>query len=149
MPRLSRKTALALEAVLDVAYNARPEPVQSRDITARLGIPNRYLEHVLQRLVRDGILRGVRGPKGGYTLARERRRVSVGDVVRVVAEVEAEEDGPASGAQLGATVIAPLWEDMQRTLMERLDAITMEDLCRQAEAQGVRRAGEAPPDFAI
>jgi Rrf2 family protein len=114
-----------------------------------LGIPNRYLEHVLQRLVRDGILRGVRGPKGGYTLARERRRVSVGDVVRVVAEVEAEEDGPASGAQLGTTVIAPLWEDMQRTLMERLDAITMEDLCRQAEAQGVRRAGEALPDFAI
>jgi deoxyuridine 5'-triphosphate nucleotidohydrolase len=73
---LSRKTALALEAVLDVAYNARPDPVQSRDITERQGIPHRYLEQVLQRLVRDGILKGVRGPRGGYTLARERRRVT-------------------------------------------------------------------------
>ncbi len=48
MLRLSRKTMLALEAVLDVAYNARPDPVQSKDITARQGIPQRYLEQVMQ-----------------------------------------------------------------------------------------------------
>ncbi|MEO0764104.1 MAG: Rrf2 family transcriptional regulator, partial [Pseudomonadota bacterium] len=84
MLRLSRKTMLALEAVLDVAYNARPDPVQSKDITRRQGIPNRYLEHVMQSFVHHGILKGVRGPKGGYILARERRRITVGDIVRVV-----------------------------------------------------------------
>ena len=56
MLRLSRKTMLALEAVLDVAYNARPDPVQAKDITARQGIPQRYLEQVMQQLVHRGVL---------------------------------------------------------------------------------------------
>ena len=58
--------------------------MQSQDIARRLVLPRRYLEQVMQQLVRAGILRGVRGPRGGYRLARDRRRVSVGDVVRVV-----------------------------------------------------------------
>jgi Rrf2 family protein len=72
MLRLSRKTLLALEAVIDIAYNARPEPVQAKEITSRQGVPQRYLEQVMQQLVRAGVLRGVRGPRGGYRLARER-----------------------------------------------------------------------------
>ena len=63
--RLTRKTALAIEAVVDIAFHARPDPVQARDITERQGVPHRYLEQVLQRLVREGVLRGVRGPRGG------------------------------------------------------------------------------------
>src|SRR5262245_9327799 len=82
MIRLSRKTLLALEAVIDIAYNARPEPVQAKEITARQGVPQRYLEQVMQQLVRAGVLKGVRGPRGGYRLARERRRISVGEIGR-------------------------------------------------------------------
>ena len=78
MIRLSKKALLALEAVVDIAYNARPEPVQSKELTQRQGIPQRYLEQVMQQLVRAGILRGVRGPRGGYRLARERRRITAG-----------------------------------------------------------------------
>ena len=70
MLRLSRKTLLALEAVIDIAFNARPEPVQAKEITARQGVPQRYLEQVMQQLVRAGVLKGVRGPRGGYRLAR-------------------------------------------------------------------------------
>ncbi len=62
MLRLSKKTWLALEAVVDVAINARPDPVQSKEITKRQGIPQRYLEQVMQQLVHAGILKGVRGP---------------------------------------------------------------------------------------
>ena len=76
MLKLSRKMLYALEAVVDIAYNARPEPVQSKEITRRQGIPQRYLEQVMQQLVHEGVLKGVRGPKGGYRLARERRRKS-------------------------------------------------------------------------
>lgn len=149
MLRLSRKTALALEAVLDVAYNARPNPVQARDITERQGIPARHLEAVLQQLVRDGILKGVRGPKGGYTLARERRRVTLGEIVRVVSRLEAEEEEPVSSAELGEKVIAPLWREVQDSLLDRLDRITMDELCAEAERRGVRRAGEPNADFTI
>jgi Rrf2 family protein len=149
MLKLSRKTVLALEAVLDVAYNARPHPVQARDITERQGIPQRYLEQVMQHLVRAGILKGVRGPRGGYTLARERRRVTVGDVVRVVSALEAEgEDAPAGGV-LADKVVGPLWDAMQADLLTRLDAMTMEDLCREAADKKVRRADEGLPDFEI
>ena len=97
MLRLSKKTWLALEAVVDVAINARPDPVQSKEITKRQGIPQRYLEQVMQQLVHAGILKGVRGPRGGYTLARERRRILVGDIVRVVGAMEAS-DEPAAAA---------------------------------------------------
>ena len=92
MLQLSRKTLLALEAVIDIAFNARPEPVQAKEITARQGVPQRYLEQVMQQLVRAGILKGVRGPRGGYRLARERRRISVGDVVRVAESIEDGEE---------------------------------------------------------
>ncbi len=149
MLRLTRKAVLSLEAVLDIAYNARPDPVQSRDITERQGIPNRYLEQVLQRLVREGVLRGVRGPRGGYTLARERRRVSLGDVLRVVSAMDAEEDEPASAALLGEQVIDPLWEQVITEILERFDGITMEDLCREASAKGIPRADGSLPDYTI
>src|SRR4051812_50177430 len=78
MLKLSRKTLLALEAVIDIAFNARPEPVQAKEITARQGVPQRYLEQVMQQLVRAGILKGVRGPRGGYRLLGGGRRISVG-----------------------------------------------------------------------
>lgn len=150
MLRLSRKTMLALEAVLDVAYNARPDPVQSKDITKRQGIPQRYLEHVMQSLVHHGILKGVRGPKGGYTLARERRRITVGDVVRVVDQVDAEADhDPISKAQLGEQVIQPIWTETRDTVLGKLDRITMEDLCREADALGIAHGTKPRPDFNI
>ncbi|MEO7053854.1 MAG: Rrf2 family transcriptional regulator, partial [Rhizomicrobium sp.] len=102
MLRLSRKTLLALEAVIDIAFNARPEPVQAREITARQGVPQRYLEQVMQQLVRAGILKGVRGPRGGYRLARERRRISVGDVVRIAESIEdGEEEKIRPRSELG------------------------------------------------
>lgn len=151
MLRLSRKTMLALEAVLDVAYNARPDPVQSKDITARQGIPQRYLEQVMQQLVHHGVLKGVRGPKGGYTLARERRRITVGDVVRVVDQVDAaaEDSEPVSRAELGEKVVAPLWSETRDSILERLDQISMEDLCRQAREMGIAHGGKMKPDFSI
>jgi len=150
MLRLSRKTMLALEAVLDVAYNARPDPVQSKDITARQGIPQRYLEQVMQQLVHHGILKGVRGPKGGYTLARERRRITVGDVVRVVDQLDAEADNePLSQAELGEKVVGPLWTVTRDSILEKLDKITMEDLCRQARDLGISHGVKLKPDFNI
>lgn len=150
MLRLSRKTMLALEAVLDVAYNARPEPVQSKDITTRQGIPQRYLEQVMQQLVHHGVLKGVRGPKGGYTLARERRRITVGDVVRIVDQLDAEADNePISKADLGDKVVAPLWSETQDAILSRLDDITMEDLCRRARKLGIAHGSKMKPDFNI
>ncbi|MEM6487868.1 MAG: Rrf2 family transcriptional regulator [Pseudomonadota bacterium] len=150
MLRLPRKTMLALEAVLDVAYNARPDPVQAKDITRRQGIPNRYLEQVMQSFVHNGILKGVRGPKGGYILARERRRITVGDVVRAADQIDVDGEGePLSAAPLGVEVVHPLWTETRDAMLERLDAITLEDLCRRARDAGIAPAVKSPTDFNI
>ena len=150
MLRLSRKTLLALEAVIDIAFNARPEPVQAKEITARQGVPQRYLEQVMQQLVRAGILKGVRGPKGGYRLARERRRISVGDVVRIAEAIEDdEEEKIRPRSELGLRVVAPLIQNLQDDVMTRLDGISIEDLCQQARAHGVELAGGSGSDFTI
>lgn len=150
MLRLSRKTMLALEAVLDVAYNARPDPVQSKDITKRQGIPQRYLEQVMQQLVHSGILKGVRGPRGGYTLARERRKITVGEIVRVVDRMDSEADGdPVSKSLLGEAVVAPLWDETRTAVLSRLDGVTMEDLCRQARELRIPHPKSENTDFTI
>lgn len=146
---LSKKSSLALEAVLDVAYNSRPNPVQSKDITERQGIQSRYLEQVLQFLVKRGILKGVRGPKGGYTLARERRRLTLGDVLRVIEDLEHEDDKMESISELGEKVIQPIWAEFHIEMLSRLDQITLEDLCQRAQESGVDRAGGEGADFSI
>lgn len=140
MLRLSRKSVLALEAVLDVAFNATTSPVQSRDITERQGIPHRYLEQVMQRLVRDGILRGVRGPRGGYMLAKPNAEITVGDVIRIVNDVDADEDQAASASDLGTKVVGPLWGEIENNILGWFDDITMADLCDMANRRGINPA---------
>ena len=151
MLRLTKKLLFAIEAVLDIAYNAGPLPVQSAEITRRQGIPRRYLEQVLQQLVRAGVLAGVRGPRGGYRLARERRRITLGEIVRVIREMESAEDPIAdpAGAELGHKVVRPLWQELQETLMQQLDAITIEDLCLRAYRAGIAGQFGERMDFTI
>jgi Rrf2 family transcriptional regulator, iron-sulfur cluster assembly transcription factor len=150
MLKLSRKTLLALEAVVDIAFNARPEPVQAKEITARQGVPQRYLEQVMQQLVRAGILKGVRGPRGGYRLAKERRRISVGDIVRAAEMVDDESQEDATPrSDLGVHIVAPFIQSLQSEVMARLDAITVEDLCQRARAAGVDNAETTSADFTI
>lgn len=151
MLRISKKLMFAIEAVLDIAYNAGAEPVQSGEITRRQGIPKRYLEQVLQQLVREGVLAGVRGPRGGYRLARERRRITLGEIVRVVRAMEQATDPieEPAGSIIGHKVVRPLWSELQEECMTRLDNVTIEDLCVRARAAGVESESEDRVDFSI
>ena len=145
MPRLSKKTMFAIEAVLDVAFHANDHPVRSGDITERQRIPKRYLEQVLQHLVRAGILSGKRGPRGGYRLGRERKRITLGEVVRVVRTLEAETEpnDVSVGSALAHEVVWPMWERLREDMMLQLDGISIEDLCRQADTKGIGMGAEA------
>ncbi len=151
MLRLSKKRLFAIEAVVDIAYHAGADPVRSGDISRRQGIPRRYLEQVLQELVHKGILAGQRGPRGGYRLARERRRITVADIVRVVGALEGGADALSenNGSEIAVKVIRPLWGDLQREIMERLDGLTVEDLCARARSLGIASEAARVPDFSI
>ena len=142
----------AIEAVVDIAYNATDAPVQSKDIAGRQEIPQRYLEQVLQRLVREGLLNGVRGPRGGYRLARERRRVTLGQITRIVSAMEEIIDPVESytGSDLGRELLRPIWQDLQDEALAKLDNVSIEDLCRRARDSGVMEESEPTAlDFAI
>jgi Rrf2 family protein len=151
MLRLSKKILFAIEAVLDIAYHAGAGPVQSREITRRQGIPKRYLEQALQELVRHDILVGTRGPKGGYRLAKERRRITVADVIKVVRTMEAgkKDNDHAEGSELGQKVVYPLWNELQDYALEQLSKTSIDDLCTQGDAAGIVSEGRENLDFTI
>ncbi len=151
MLRLSKKLLFAIEAVVDIAYHAGPGPVRSTDISRRQGIPRRYLEQVLQELVRKGVLAGQRGPRGGYRLARERRRISVGEIIRVVRELEGvnEPTEESNGSEIGIKVVRPIWTEVQDELMARFDGLTVEEVCNRARAARIESEAARVPDFTI
>ncbi len=141
----------AIEAVLDIAYNSGAQPVQSREINSRQGIPRRYLEPVLQQLVRADILDGVRGPRGGYRLARERRKITLAEIADAVRSTEAATDPfdiPA-GSPLGQSIVRPLCLDLVKTWTKELEKITIEDLCLKARERGIDSVAEKTADFSI
>ena len=76
---LSRRSLLGIAAVVDIALHGRASPVPAKALSERHHLPPRHLETMLQALVRTGILRGVRGPRGGYELAVERRKLKAGE----------------------------------------------------------------------
>lgn len=149
MLHLPKKMLYALEAVVDIAFNARPDPVQSKEITQRQGIPQRYLEQVMQQLVHTGILKGVRGPRGGYRLARERRRITAGDVIRAISAADMEEDTQIFSSDIGQLVVGPLWLEAQASMLAQLDSVTLEDLCRRANVNCQEETIASRADFDI
>lgn len=148
MTPLSRRSLLAIAAVVDVALHARPTPVAAKMLAERHALPPRHLETLLQTLVRAGILKGTRGPRGGYALARERRRISAGEIARA-AMLDAAEDGPAPRSALIETVVAPQLARATEAFLAALDDVTVEELCRQAERAAVQDQATAKADFTI
>ena len=131
MSLLPHKGLLAIVAVIDVALNARERPVSARKLAARHNLPPRHLEPLLQALVHEGIFNGIRGPRGGYELARERRRISVADVLRAAGDDE-DEPGQKSSRILDE-VVQPALADAERAFTVALAQLSIEDLARRAE----------------
>ena len=147
---LSKKIFYAVEAVLYIAYNGGQGPISGRDIAARQNLPPRYLEQLMQKLVRGGVLRGVRGPHGGSLLARERRRITVGDICDILAEGGDENDFTNNSATpLGQQVVLPVWVAAREQMMQHLKHVNLADLCEQATAKSIRKDSEEHMDFAI
>ncbi len=85
----------------------------------------------MQPLVRDGILKGLRGPRGGYALARDCRHVTVSDVLRAVGTVDSLEERPASDLVLN--VVLPALAAAEHEFERTLNRIKLEDMVRQAQ----------------
>jgi Rrf2 family transcriptional regulator, iron-sulfur cluster assembly transcription factor len=133
MPLLPRKGVLAVAAVIDVAMQAAGQPISAKTLAARHGLPPRHLEPVLQALVRCGILKGIRGPRGGYELARDRRRVTVNDILRAAGTVD-ESDEQQAGSDLLNKIVLPAMANAEHEFGIALARINVEDMTRDAQA---------------
>src|SRR5215475_9129558 len=132
MPLVSKKGVLAIAAVVDVAINARARPVSAKALAARHRLPPRHLEPVLQALVRDGILKGIRGPHGGYELGRERNRISADDILRAATTLD--ESLPLDGSTVVDAVLRPALAETERMVSVALGRINVDDLIKRAES---------------
>jgi Rrf2 family iron-sulfur cluster assembly transcriptional regulator len=150
MNLLSRRSMLAIAAVVDVAIHSRSAPVAAKALAARHRLPPRHLETLLQGLVHSKILKGVRGPRGGYELARERRRITLGEIVRTAVSLSTADPLEISvHSRLLEKVIEPAVRKAGESFQTNLDAITVEDLCDKADKAHVLEEEKAVADFAI
>jgi Rrf2 family protein len=133
MPLLPHKGVLAVAAVIDVALQTHGQPISAKALAARHGLPPRHLEPVLQALVRCGILNGIRGPRGGYELARDRRNVSANDILRAAGTVD-DSDTDQAGSELLNKVVLPAMAAAEHEFGVALARISVEEMARDAQA---------------
>jgi Rrf2 family iron-sulfur cluster assembly transcriptional regulator len=142
------RALLALDIALDIAFHAGRggEVTGAADIAERLNAARRGLEPLLQALVRSGLLDSVRGPRGGYRMARAPREVKLAEIIAAVTE---DETADAPPGKLATLVTAPLWAELDAGVEKKLQGVTLEDLLKRAAAAGLRRPVTEPLHFVI
>ncbi len=140
--RLSLKSRYAICGIFDLAYHAGEGPLQVRVIGERQRIPARFLEQIFQALRRAELVRGKRGPGGGYVLARPPREIHLAHVVEAVDGPLEERLGQPPPPRDRSVPARPdfVWSELAARVEEALAAITLESLCREAAAGALERA---------
>ncbi len=144
--RLSTKGRYAITAMLDLALNGVDGPVTLADISENQGISLSYLEQLFAALRSKGLVRGVRGPGGGYYLGRKADEISIGDIICAVDEwVEFTRCKGKENCQGGQRCLThSLWDDLSQQIFVFLSDITLANLVeRGALREEARRQRQA------
>ena len=138
--KLSTKGRYGLRALLDLAVHQEHGPVSIQSIAARQDISESYLEQIIGKLRKAGLVKSIRGAQGGYQLALEPGDISVGDVLRALEgnldAVECngfQDDGACSGKDLCVTKY--VWKKINESINETVDEIKLDQLVEE-----IRRA---------
>lgn len=134
MPLLARKSILAIAAVIEIAVAGRARPLTAKALALRYGLPSRHLEPVLQALVRHRILRGIRGPRGGYEVSHEKGRISAEEILRAAGTAENAETAAFVRSPLLDQVVMPALEEAERVFSAALAKVDVEELALSAES---------------
>ena len=142
--RLTTRGKMAVTAITDLASRSHGHPVALPSISARQGISLSYLEDIFSALRRAGLVRSIRGPGGGYTLARASADISVADIVKASDRMFSEESSTESGGPIGedspsGRMTAELWTSFHSRVLDYLQSVTVADLVARQGSQ----AGEA------
>jgi len=135
--KLSTRGRYGLRAMLDIAINQGDGPITLHSISERQGISVGYLEQLMVPLKKEGLIRSVRGAQGGYLLAREPEKITVGDIIRAlegpIAPVACvSEDFPEECDRAEGCVTRLVWAKVRDSIAEVLDSLTLADLIEEA-----------------
>ncbi len=137
--KLSTKSTYGLRAMVNLALKYDEGAISISDIAKKEDISVSYLEQLLNRLRHKGMLESVRGPNGGYVLAKRPKKITVGDIVRVLEGDTAPVYCVTNQARLkrscrrSTTCVAKgVWEKLADAIDRVLDSVNLEDLARQA-----------------
>lgn len=150
--RISSRGQYGIRALAVLAARHGEGPVQVREIARIEELSAKYLEQLLGRLRAGGLVRSVRGARGGYTLARDPRDINVREVLVLlegslapVACVELHASGVTEHAGNGTSCPAHgLWTGLFDTVLRYLDSYTLADLIREAAGRDARAAELVP-----
>lgn len=141
--RLSTKARYAVTAMLDLALNGSKGPVTLAEISENQGISLSYLEQLFAALRSKELVRGVRGPGGGYYLSKETKDISVADIICAVDEwVEFTRCGGRQNCSSGGTrcLTHTLWDDLSSEIFDFLANISLADMVER----GTREVDKEP-----
>lgn len=135
--QISTKGRYALRAMIDLALHVDQGPVLRKDIAERQEISSDYIGQLFVELRKAGLVESVKGPGGGYVLAQDADKITVGDIIRAVegpiALVQCVGPNPKEVChRIDSCVARLLWKRLSNALEEILDSITLKELCDQA-----------------
>ena len=140
--RMTTKGRFAVTAMLDLALNQGARPVTLAGISRRQGISLSYLEQLFGKLRRHSLVDSVRGPGGGYTLAKQSENMSVAEIIIAVDEpIDATQCGGKENCrEEGRCMTHDLWATLNEKMYDYLASVKLSDLMethkRNSEASG-------------
>ncbi len=149
--RLTTKGRYAVTAMLDLAFHSQIKPVTLTDIAARQTISLSYLEQLFSRLRRANMVKGFRGPGGGYTLGGKASDINIADIIAAVDEpLEATKCGGEANCQKEqACLTHDLWMGLSEQIKEYLKGITLDQLLEKHHIKEIAKRQEQDAQHAI
>lgn len=143
--KVTTEIQYGVRSLCDMAYNMQEGPVQARCIAERQNISSRYVEQIFQKLRKNGIIRSVRGPTGGYCLVRAPEEITVGDVIRAVDGGDVclvlcggkKKRSKQVCERFGNCVVSEVWDEASKKLMSYFDSVTIDTICEEARQRGM------------
>ena len=137
--KISTRGRYALRMMLDIATNDHGEPVRIKDIAARQDISVKYLEQIVSVLTKAGYVKSIRGPQGGYRLARLPKDYTVGMILRLtegdLSPVSCT-DSNYDCTKMQDCVTIRIWKELDEAINSVIDKYTLEDLLDWQDAKG-------------
>lgn len=133
--KISTKGRYALRMLIDLAEHQNDGFIALKDIAKRQNISKKYLEQIVPVFNKSDILRTNRGFQGGYRLAKNPAKYTVGEILRLtegsLAPIACLDNDPIECERSGECATLPLWKGLYRVINEYLDGITLQDILDQ------------------